>query len=203
MKLMINKLSILFFFLIFLNSFKLFSNNISEFAIEGISVGDSLLDYFTIEEIKDNTIETSYVNKKYKKIEFYKYDFFKKYEALQFYVLSNDKKFIIYSIAGAIFYDDITICNNDRNEIINDIKNIFDDTVKLDIRNAQSHSQDPTGKSLVYSAYFDFLLGHEVHVRCVDWSAKIENDYGWSDNLAIYIKTKEFVDWLEYFSDKE
>ena len=42
---MINKLSILFFFLKFLNSFKLFSNNISEFAIEGISVGDSLLMY--------------------------------------------------------------------------------------------------------------------------------------------------------------
>ena len=34
------------------------------------------------------------------------------------------------------------------------------------------------------------------------WSAKIENEYEWSDNLAIYIKTKEF-DWLEYFSDKE
>ena len=195
------KILLTFFFLFY--SQLLFAEDISEFEIEGISVGDSLLDYFTNKEIKDNTIETSYINKKYKKIEFYKYDFFKKYEALQFYVLSNDKKFIIYSIAGAIFYDDITFCNNDRKEIINDIKNIFDDTVKLDIRNVQSHSQDPTGKSLVYSAYFDFLLGDEVHVRCVDWSAKIENDYEWSDNLAIYIKTKEFVDWLEYFSDKE
>ena len=39
--------------------------------------------------------------------------------------------------------------------------------------------------------------------RCVDWSTKIENDYGWADNLAIYIKSKEFVEWLEYFSNKE
>ena len=38
-----------------------------------------------------------------------------------------------------------------------------------------------------------------------DWNEYITlvRGNGWGDNLAIYIKSKEFVDWLEYFSDKE
>ena len=180
-----------------------YSDDIRDFQIEGISVGDSLLDHFSYDEISNNTEETSYINKKYKKIEFYNYDFFKQYEALQFFVKSNDKKFVIDSIAGAIFYENIEICNNDRIKIISELENLFDDSVTLDIREATSHSQDSTGESLTYSAYFNFLLGDEIHVRCVDWSTKIENDYGWADNLAIYIKSKEFVEWLEYFSNKE
>ena len=36
------------------------ADDISEFEIEGISIGDSLLEYFSKEEIKKNIIETNY-----------------------------------------------------------------------------------------------------------------------------------------------
>ena len=52
------KLLILLFSLFFLSSPSVFADDISDFEIEGISIGDSLLDYMTedeiLEEIKEN-----------------------------------------------------------------------------------------------------------------------------------------------------
>ena len=45
------KLLILLFSLFFLSSPSVFAKDISDFQIEGISIGDSLLDYMTEEEI--------------------------------------------------------------------------------------------------------------------------------------------------------
>ena len=41
------------------------ADDIRDFEIEGISIGDSLLDYFTIEEIESNIRETTYKKKDY------------------------------------------------------------------------------------------------------------------------------------------
>ena len=46
-----NKLLALLFSLFFLNSPSVFADDISDFEIEGISIGDSLLDYMTEDEI--------------------------------------------------------------------------------------------------------------------------------------------------------
>jgi hypothetical protein len=45
------KLLVLLFSLLFLSSPSVFADDISDFQIEGISIGDSLLDYMTEEEI--------------------------------------------------------------------------------------------------------------------------------------------------------
>ena len=45
------KLLILLFSLLFLSSPSVFADDISDFTIEGISIGDSLLDYMTEDEI--------------------------------------------------------------------------------------------------------------------------------------------------------
>ena len=33
-------------------------------------------------------------------------------------------------------------------------------------------------------------------VRCTDWSDEITSSYGWSDNLRVGVKSKEYNDWL-------
>ena len=45
------KLLILLFSIFFLSSHSVFADDISDFQIEGISIGDSLLDYMTEDEI--------------------------------------------------------------------------------------------------------------------------------------------------------
>ena len=45
------KLLVLLFSLFFLSSLSVFADDISDFQIEGMSIGDSLLDYMTEDEI--------------------------------------------------------------------------------------------------------------------------------------------------------
>ena len=48
------------------------ADDISDFEIEGISIGDSLLDYYSKREINDRlkSIKSTYTSKKFKRVEF-------------------------------------------------------------------------------------------------------------------------------------
>jgi len=63
-----------------------FADDISDFQIEGMSIGDSLLDFFSEEEIKQN-IEPRYFqykkDKKFTTVEFVELNSFKLYNAVQ------------------------------------------------------------------------------------------------------------------------
>ena len=78
------------------------AENLSTFQIEGISVGDSLLNYFNEEVIIENKVNI--VNGK-----FYHTNIadtkFKEYDAVSFYLKTNDDKYIIYAISALIFFD--------------------------------------------------------------------------------------------------
>ena len=50
------KLSTYLFLILFSFSAPSFADDISDFEIEGISIGDSLLDYMSEEEIKENVV---------------------------------------------------------------------------------------------------------------------------------------------------
>jgi len=182
------------FFLFF--SFSVFSDDISDFEIEGISIGDSLLDYFTLEEIESNKRETSYKKKDYIKYEFLYLSFFKTYDGIQVFTKSNDKSYKIESLSGAIFYNNIDACLTDKDTIVSSINKLFDKSVSFFDEGIKNHASDKTGKSKTYSVYFDFSSGDYIKVRCADWSKGIEEDYGWSDNLAIIMTTNQFNKWV-------
>ena len=78
------------------------ADEIGEFELEGISIGDSALKFFKEEAIKNNTWD--YPNKKYKRVQNDNYDFFKTYDAIDFHYKSNDKKYIIHSLSGILIY---------------------------------------------------------------------------------------------------
>ena len=59
------------FFLFFSSS--VVAENISDFEIEGISIGDSLLDFFTENEIKNAIQDYSYNDNKFITVEFYQH----------------------------------------------------------------------------------------------------------------------------------
>ena len=69
------------------------ANDISEFEIEGISVGDSLNKFFNEKEISD-AVDESYEDKTYITKTFYEINL-KNYEAIQATFKAKDKKRII------------------------------------------------------------------------------------------------------------
>ena len=99
-----------FFVLLFSSS--VLADDISDLQIEGMSIGDSLLDYYNEEEI--NSFRTySYQNK-----EFYSMDLintsltFKIYDGMQVQIKTNDRSFIIHAISGALFFEDFEFNKN-------------------------------------------------------------------------------------------
>ena len=90
--------------LIFTLSFPLLvsADQIREVEIEGISIGDSLLDHFTKKEIKKATQKDWFTNKKYTVVVFKKK--IETYEELQVAFLTDDKEYKVQSVSGLIKY---------------------------------------------------------------------------------------------------
>ena len=91
------------------------ADDIRDFQIEGISIGDSLLDYFSEEEIKKMSKVIYPKSTKYIKLEYSNSTKFDTYESVTFHVKENDKRFIIHTINGVIFFEnELTKCLNKK-----------------------------------------------------------------------------------------
>tara|TARA_Y100000590_G_C15250292_1_gene837241 strand:- start:9 stop:584 length:576 start_codon:yes stop_codon:yes gene_type:complete len=187
-------MKILLTLLVLFFSSSTFADDISDFQIEGMSVGDSLLDYFSEDEIKNN-IYDAYPNKEdstFTTVEISTLKSFKNYDAIQAMVKENDNKYIAYTMDGMISYrNNIEECYSKQNEIVEELSIIFNN-VTINDPGVFKSKQDITGKSTHKGIYFDFPSGNYVEVVCYDWSKEI----GWIDHLRIGITSKEVSDWI-------
>ena len=171
------------------------ADDIRDFEIQGMSVGDSLLDYYSADEIYENIDQNVYKNKDGKFTLTGFYGKFGEYDGLQFAIKPNDKNLIIYGINGGIFFSNIDECNIKRKSIRKELSLLFKGaTTNFDDKII--HSADSTGKSYVISDSF-FLKSGSASVKCFNWSDEITEKYGWSDNLRVGVKLKEYNDWLD------
>ena len=170
------------------------ADDIRDFQIEGISVGDSLLDYFSEEKIKNNRVNY-YTSNKFTPVEFFQLPFFKIYDAVHFNYKTGDKKYIIDAIGGTLFCaKDIEKCNKKQKEIDLELSNMLKKSQRVDDKG--KHSADESGKSTFLHINFWLITGDVVVIELVDWSEKITNEKGWTDNVNVSFRTEEFNDFL-------
>ena len=102
------KLSAYLFLFLFSFSAPSFAEDIFEYQIEGISIGDSLLDHLSkkeiINEIEANKPAYNFLNDDFGEV--YLLGNFETYDGLSFKVKTTDKNYTIYAIKGSILYDD-------------------------------------------------------------------------------------------------
>ena len=103
------------------------AGDISDFEIEGMSIGDSALDYFSESEIIKNIRQDAYEGS-----DGHFYDIFLKkdlseiYDKVSLAFKKNDKKYIIYSLGGLIFYaKDTDKCIEQYKKIAKDVETLF------------------------------------------------------------------------------
>ena len=184
-----------FIFLIFLFSFSTFAEDISNFEIEGMNIGESLLDYYSKEEIFTNKSNALY---NVMETKFYSTTLrnsnFKNYEAVEIFLKSNDNNYIIYSIRGGIFYENkIEQCKVKKKEILSEMENFL----KMDFVSGElKHQIDETGKSIQYQSYFLFEDNSNIRVECYEWSKEIKKQYNWTDNLSVSLVSGEVQEWI-------
>ena len=162
------KLSTYLFLLLFSFQTPSQADDISDFQIEGMSIVDSALDYFTKEKIIENTVEeylkTAESNKKFAIAEFYLLENFKTYQTIQIIYKINDKKYIIQGIEGIIFYrENIEDCYKKHKEISKELDELFSKEEKIDSPKSK-HPVDKSGKSFTKDIYYKFHSGEFVGV---------------------------------------
>jgi len=192
------RLSLYLFLILFTLQTPSQSDDISEFQIEGMSIGNSALDYFNKKEIK-KFLKTYYPKSK----KFYgsenestKYE---TYDGVQFTFKKKDKTYEIYGLSGYIFFDSsIKECLSKKDEIEKELKSIFE---RSEIRRYDEGNlpEDTSGKSKQWQT--QYLLtnnGGTISIECNDWSEKFTSKHGYTDNLSISIYSKEFENFIKY-----
>ena len=189
--------TILTFFVLFFSS-SVFANDISDFEIEGISIGDSLLDYMTIEEINNEIdfIYGEFNNSKSKNIAIVNYyKDLQIYEALTIDFKTNDPKFEIAGISGIIIYEDnIDNCLRKQKSIFEEVKLLLTDVYYEEFE-PYSHEGYPVGDVILntISFFLDMKKRSNLEIICWDISEKMNIP----NRLDFSLKSHELNDFLE------
>ena len=174
-----------------------YEDTIKELSIEGISIGDSLLNHFYSSEIENNITDVY----NYKKDEtFVQTTFgdwsghsFDKYEAIQIEFKKNDLNYIVHAITGKIFYNfkDIENCYNEQDKISDELETIFISLQKYPVQ-VIKHVADKSGRSTVRQTAFRFINYDWIFVECYKWHKDME----YASNLKVVLSTNELNSWL-------
>ena len=181
-----------FLFIVFQSSAK--TDDIRDFEIEEISIGDSLLNYYSQE-----VVEEAYDNASYYKDETFAVLFIpknsKNYDKIQVTIKPTDKSHKIFGIDGVLYFDDnIDECNKKKQEIVTDLEKIFTDFNKVD--NDDYYTADPTKNSFDYGTWFFFNSGGFVSVNCTKMGKEVREKNGWRDQLAVSVTSKVLEKFL-------
>ena len=168
------------------------ADDIRDFQIEGMSIGDSLLDFVSEKEIKINPGENIYRypnsdkyllwNSKDAQINLRNYD------GMQFHYKLNDSKYIIKTIdAHIFFFENIQDCYPKKKEIYNDIVKLFPNIKVVNENITHNLNKD----SKVDQSVWTFDDGYLV-LECYDWS--VDMPYG--DKLSLSMTSNDLDYWL-------
>ena len=167
------------------------ADDIRDFQIEGMSIGDSLLDYYSESKIKSSS-QNYYKKKDYIPV-WIKDSKYEIYDGVQFHYKKTDKKYKISNIEGIIYYTkNIKDCYQKFNEIDEELLELFPNTERVD-RGVKSHRQDKTGKSKMKIISYYFKSGDTAFLWCIDWTKKMV----FRDHLRIGLKTKDIDIWFD------
>ena len=175
------------------------ADDISDFQIEGMSVGDSLLDYFSKSEIqkKINSDNTVFYNKDFMSISLsYKTGKFKNYDDVGVVLKQNDKQYKIYSLEGTLtaMNGKIEDCYKKQNLIAKEIEIIIDSKYKRDIWFVKKKKLKPHQLSIKYLDFTSVNGRRPFSLVCYD----IKKDKKYT-SLYLAVDSQEFDEYLDTY----
>ena len=188
-----------------------YADDIKDFQIENISIGDSALDYFTESQIENS--ELDWHNYSYKEYSTSLLSGKGIYDWFKISYKSDDDNFIIEGIVGIVVkkkYDNDK-CNKELDAVALDLSKLFKNTnqkkkklFRVDY-NPRKIFQEPSqsGKSVATSISFDFKDGGKIILSCYDMDKATNQidspikDINQFDTFRIDIRSKILLNYLE------
>ena len=172
------------------------ANDIRDFEIEGISIGDNLTNFFNEEEIVKESVSSKmyyYLKEpeKFTHVEFVYHPKLSTYDTIQVLYKKISGDYIVYAIIGKIlFKDNINDCYDFRDGIVNDME----DQLKTEAgdKEVALHPSDKSKKSKVDQVVFWLKNDDVIIAECYDWSEEM----GYYDNLKVNLFSNEANLWI-------
>ena len=172
------------------------ADDIRDFEIEGISIGDSLFDHLTKKKFNEwEQYRYYYSNSKFVKTVCIHPS--KQYDSVGCtYKEDKNGKHKIFGVNGTIKYKkNISECFSKKDKIVNEFKSILKN-ISINDQGTYEHDYDKTGKSTQTVVDFNFSDGGYIRVACNDWSNKITTENNWIDELIVNTTSKELENFL-------
>jgi len=168
------------------------ADDIRDFELEGISLGDSLLNFYSKSYIDDLEKTIYPASDRFYQIALNTES--SEYDEISIILKKNDNKYKIHNIGPAKFFENnLKACKKFMKgkiaEILSIVKNLKKNTYeyKYDIDDK---------KSIAYITDFIFPDGSSIRTFCVDWSKVTEKKRNFTDNFTLDLSLREYLDWL-------
>ena len=185
---MIKRFLIILILIFNLSNFS-FADDIRDFEIEGMSIGDSLLDYFSKEDLKN--FDKDYYPKSKKYYQMTLIGDYNDFDNVTVKIKDNDKKYIIASLFGSKYFsDNFSKCAKEKDEMIKFVSSF--------LKNNNGHTYEyeyPNNNGTAFITDFD-ISGGAIRIWCVDWSKKAEVELNYTDNLSLSVTTNKILQWI-------
>ena len=168
------------------------ADDIRDFQIEGMSIGDSALDYFSEEEISSG-LRLNYEESDFYKIEIRNYKF-EIYEIVGFYFKAYDQRYEIFGISGStLISKSFKKCLADKEKIEKEISLIFEKSRRFD-----HGTLNPAWDKKTKFNQVEFYLENNdsVAITCYNWSKEVKEKENWQDNISVELYLKELSDFI-------
>ncbi len=169
------------------------ADDIRDFEIEGMSIGDSALNFFKKKQLDKNSYlmgtDDTYITS-------YFFDTkFKSYDGVEVTYLKEDKDYIIQALSGGVTVQNIDDCKRKNNEISQSLAIFFSEAESLN--DEGSTPVDKTGKSKYFRTAFQInpkSKYFEIETSCIFYYGDAANKF--TSNAGVTIKTDKVNDWL-------
>ena len=201
----------IFFLIILVLSFQnpSLAENIRNFQIEGMKIGDSALDYFSESQLENN--EQGWHNYSYNE---YSTSFMPGKGIYNWFLVTyknDDTNFIIEGLVGGLEKRnyDIKECNNKLNATALNISKLFKNTTReekkyFELTEDADQTYPFTGKSVVTSLSFNFLDGAKIILACYDIKKEAKENESLlksvlkqNDSFRIDVRSSAFANHLK------
>ena len=173
------------------------ADDIRDFQIEGMSIGDSIFDHFSESEFEKAKEKAGIFTQKegrFSCLLFHNLSRFTVYEGVRICWIPKDKDYKIMGLTGHIYYEnDFHNCTKKQEEIVSEVSKIVE---KIPKKRKAKHTYDKTGKTYFNETAFNLSDGGIIDVTCMNWSKEMEKNNSFSDNLQVNIVNKELNDLL-------
>ena len=168
------------------------ADDISDFEIEGISIGENIKKKMSKKEIKQYTINYFNDTRQYYIVGMV--NNLNQYDQLELYLKTNDNNYKIKTIVAGIHFNDLIACLEQKKLVVKDLDQIFGDIEK--VSGKKKHEADPKGNSYHYIDQYNIDFPTHIRVECTEFSKEMIDSGMATNSLNIVVMTKEINDWI-------